>query len=204
MRVLDLFCCAGGAAKGIWQALPTVEIVGIDIVQQPEYPFDFFQYDISTIKQLSTNFDFIWASPPCQKYSPTQAIYKKDHPDLVDFTRELLLATGLPFVIENVEQAPLRKDLLLCGAMFNKPYRRHRIFEIHGFTCEQPDHPKHNMKLLNFTFAGHGDTNEIRSKYVYAAILDVQHITVLHNINQVVPPLYSEYIFNQFLTSHNF
>ena len=62
MRVLDLFCGAGGAAIGLHRAWSDAEILGGDIKPQPHYPFTFVQAD-AMIYPLD-GFDFIWAIPP--------------------------------------------------------------------------------------------------------------------------------------------
>lgn len=73
-----------------------------------------------------------------------------EYPDLVDPFRKLGLASKRPFVIENVPNAPIRKDLLLCGTMFEDfgdsiNVFRHRVFEIHGFSARQPGHTNHQV-----------------------------------------------------------
>ncbi len=141
-RLLDLFCGAGGAAVGYHRA--GFEVVGVDIKPQPRYPFEFVQGDALTYLErfLSSEpqgaafgdasidevFDAIHASPPCQAYAGLAA---KDgrHPDLIAPTRELLKATGLPYVIENIEGAPLENPVRLCGSHFGLKVRRHRLFE---------------------------------------------------------------------------
>jgi DNA (cytosine-5)-methyltransferase 1 len=139
MRLLDLFCGAGGAAQGYHRAGFT-EIVGVDIERQPRYPFDFIQGDaVKALEQLNKGcfygeFDAIHASPPCQKWScaTNSSPYERDtYPDLVWTIRNSLQESGRPYVIENVEGAPLKRDsVLLCGTQFsNLKVLRHRLFE---------------------------------------------------------------------------
>ena len=71
----------------------------------------------------------IYAIPPCQAYSVTKGLATGDYPMLVEEVRALLLATGKPYIIENVVGAPLDNPLLLCGTMFGLRVRRHRLFE---------------------------------------------------------------------------
>lgn len=135
-RLLDLFCKAGGAGAGYARA--GFDVVGVDIVKQPRYPFEFIQADAMTFPLYG--FDAIHASPPCQRYSvATAAIQRSKYPDLVGPTRARLIATGLPYVIENVAGAPLENAVTLCGTMFGLgaldedgtplTLQRHRLFE---------------------------------------------------------------------------
>src|SRR5512139_314282 len=143
-RILDLFCGAGGAAVGYHRA--GFDVVGVDINPQPNYPFEFVQADaLWALQQLQvgslldyhlSDFDAIHASPPCQRYSTATKRNgtELEHPDLIGPTRELLQATGLPYVIENVVGAPLRDSILLCGSWFalgadGYRLKRHRLFE---------------------------------------------------------------------------
>lgn len=146
MRVLDLFCCAGGAAMGLHRA--GFSVSGVDIKPQPRYPFDFVQMDAldALIGDLS-QYDLIWASPPCQLFCALKT--REDlsgYPDLIDPVRQRLLAHGIPFVIENVPGAPIRQDLMLCGGMFGLRSYRHRYFEC-NFPIEQPTHPAHRVRV---------------------------------------------------------
>lgn len=137
--LLDVCCCAGGASVGYHRA--GFDVVGVDIAPQPNYPFLFVQADaldllsgrcgVHIIRQIGMEgFDAIHASPPCQAYTTGgRAARDGRHPDLIDPTRELLQQTGLPWVIENVPEAPLRADAILCGSHFGLRLRRHRWFE---------------------------------------------------------------------------
>jgi DNA (cytosine-5)-methyltransferase 1 len=119
MRLLDLCCGAGGAAMGYHRAGFT-EIVGIDNRPQPRYPFRFIQADALKPPVRLEDFDAIHASPPCQAYSAmTKGRWQdREHADLVGAIRELIAASGRPWVIENVMGAPLRYSLQLCGTQF--------------------------------------------------------------------------------------
>jgi DNA (cytosine-5)-methyltransferase 1 len=156
-RLLDLYGCQGGAGMGYHRV--GFEVVGIDIDPQPRYPFEFHQEDaIELLDSLvwakrrgignpEIRFDAVHASCPCQFTSATQRIRSNDHPNLIPETRELLEQLGLPYVIENVEDARphLRDPIMLCGAMFNNSDRgtyRHRLFET-NWPLEQPTHPSH-------------------------------------------------------------
>ena len=126
-RLLDLFCGAGGAAMGYHRAGFTV--VGVDINPQRHYPFEFHQAD--ALEFDVSGFDAIHASPPCQAFTA----YKRrpnhvgDYPDLIWPTRQKLIASGVPYVIENIPKAPLLNPITLCGSSFGLDVRRHRLFE---------------------------------------------------------------------------
>jgi DNA (cytosine-5)-methyltransferase 1 len=123
---LDLFCGAGGCSVGYHRA--GFDVVGVDIEPHPDYPYKFHRADAMTFPL--DGFDAIHASPPCQAHSALKARHKdKEHPDLVAPTRERLVASGLPYVIENVVGAPLINPVMLCGSAFGLGVRRHRLFE---------------------------------------------------------------------------
>lgn len=128
MRLLDAFCGAGGSGMGYH--LAGFEVVGVDIVYQKNYPFEFYQGDaLEFIEHHGTEFDVIHASPPCQAYTNAQKINGNDHPDLIAQTRNLLVATGKHFIIENVPGAPLNSPIFLIGPMFDLMTIRKRLFE---------------------------------------------------------------------------
>ena len=143
-RLLDLFCGAGGAALGYHQM--GFDVVGVDISPQPNYPFPFVLEDALTLQPaFLASFDAIHASPPCQAYSDLAARNgnAEDWPQLIEPVRELLSATGKPYVIENVEGAPLHNYIVLCGTMFpGLRVLRHRLFET-NFSIYPPRHGKH-------------------------------------------------------------
>lgn len=128
-RLLDLFCGAGGAGMGYHRA--GFDVTGVDIRPQPRYPFAFVQGDaLEYIAAHGCEYDVIHASPPCQLYSAMRRVHPKAaYPDLIDPVRRLLIATDRPYVIENVELAPLLSPVMLCGTMFGLRVFRHRLFE---------------------------------------------------------------------------
>jgi DNA (cytosine-5)-methyltransferase 1 len=146
-RLLDLFCGAGGAAVGYHRA--GFEVVGVDIKPQPNYPFEFFCDDALdwltdiVIGQDMWHYDAIHASPPCQAYSMANNVWKRDHPRLIEPTRELLIKTGLPYVIENVPGAPLIDPVTVCGLSLGLNVKRHRLFESNVPLMVPPCHSKH-------------------------------------------------------------
>ncbi len=191
---LDLFCCAGGAGMGLFRS--GFDVVGVDIQPRPQYPFRFVQGDATRPPFRLSDFDFIWASPPCQQFSKTKSIHGKEHPDLIATTRDLL--AGHPFtVIENVPGAPLRAPVMLCGTMFGLKVIRHRHFE-----CSFP--------VLTPECGRHGSTNAHRgystgAEFVCVAgnnyrrvegakAMGIDWITSRHELSQAVPPAYSEFI----------
>jgi DNA (cytosine-5)-methyltransferase 1 len=131
-RLLDLFCGGGGAGMGYHRA--GFDVVGVDINPQPHFPFEFIQADVMGLGvDFLQSFDAIHASPPCQAYTAMQALNprapKRDHPKLVEPVRAMLIASGKPYVMENVPGSPLIDPVKLCGSMFDLGVRRHRLFE---------------------------------------------------------------------------
>jgi DNA (cytosine-5)-methyltransferase 1 len=117
------------------------DVVGVDLFDQPRYPFEFHQGDaVAFLREHGHEFDAVHASPPCQRFSKAQRIMKNDHPDLIGPTREVLLELGVPYVIENVEDArpELIDPVTLCGASFGLHTYRHRLFES-SFPCLYSD-----------------------------------------------------------------
>ena len=135
MKLLDLFCKAGGASTGYQMA--GFEVIGVDIKKQKRYPYTFIQADaLEVLKDLDfvKQFDVIAASPPCQTHSITKHLRiaqgkQTDKIDLIPETRQALLSIGKPYVIENVVGAPMINAVVCCGSYFGLGVRRHRQFE---------------------------------------------------------------------------
>jgi hypothetical protein len=143
MRLLDLYCCAGGA--GVGYARAGFAITGVDIVPRPNYPLPFAKADaIEYVKAWGHKYDAIHASPPCQFHSAatkgtnTAIGVTNGHVDLIPATRDALNATGLPWIIENVAGAPIRHDLVLHGPHFDLGVVQRRYFELGNWTVQQP------------------------------------------------------------------
>jgi len=152
MKLLDLYCKAGGASKGY--QLAGFEVVGVDIKKQKRYPYEFIQADcLELMKDIDflKSFDVITASPPCQTHSITQHLRNAqgkstDKIDLIPQTREALIASGKPYVIENVPGSPLINPIQMCGSSFGLKVRRHRLFEsnlqLKGSVCNHKEQGK--------------------------------------------------------------
>ena len=213
MRILDLYCCEGGAAMGYRRA--GFDVTGVDIARRDGYPFDFIRSDAITFLERMIagelpdrpwlRFDAIHASPPCQAYSDLQRQNKREYPDLVDPTRDLLVKTGLPWVIENVEGAPLRDPVLLCGTMFpGLRVLRHRLFES-NVPISQPLHPSHPLVFTHDKRKAHYGKLDQADAFVQVtgggnarvgqkrAALGIDWMRG-EELNEAIPPLYTEYV----------
>lgn len=163
-RIVDLYCCRGGAGMGWHHA--GFEVVGVDINPQPDYPFEFHQGDaIEFLLAHWQEFDAAHASPPCQgEGAPTKGTNKarntatgRTHPRLIAPTRAALESTSLPYVIENVAGSEVRKDLMLCGEMFGLGVLQHRYFELSRWTMPQPTHLAHRGKVRGWRHGAYYD-----------------------------------------------
>lgn len=203
-RALDLFCKAGGATKGLQRA--GFYVVGVDIEPQPRYCGDeFFQADALTFPL--DGFDFIWASPHCQRYTSLKSVFDSTkYPDQIADVRARLVSSGLPFIIENVVGAPLRKDAMLCANSFGLRSYRHRIFES-NVPLVSPEHRKHvipvNRRKKNRR--GHWDAGGFVTvvgdigSYVGPEAMGIDWMTG-NELSQAVIPAYSEYLGKQVMT----
>lgn len=212
-RLLDLFCKAGGAAAGYHAA--GFFVVGIDQHWQPNYPFFmrreklFGDDEHAFISWAREHFDAIHASPPCQAHSDLARQSKREYPCFIEQTRRILRATGLPYVIENVEGAPLIDPVRLCGTMFRElRVIRHRLFEANWplwapETCEA--HPL--VYTLDKRKKHYGKLNEMRAfvqvtgggNCSVKAASDAMRIDWMTKaeLNEAIPPVYTRFIGRQ-------
>jgi hypothetical protein len=210
-RLLDLMCGAGGCTKGYQQA--GFYVVGVDVADQPNYCGDeFYRQDALTVlredwggtgggdvdpvafqtwreeigKLRLDRFDAIHASPPCQasanvtNWRGSQA----NHPELIPETRSLLEASGLPWVIENVPEAKIRADFLLCGSMFGLRVKRHRAFETNWPAPHLRTPCWHKHDDLAF---------EHKGERAYADAMDCAWMTSREG-RQAIPPAFTAFI----------
>lgn len=211
-KLLDLFCCAGGAGMGYARA--GFEVVGVDVVVHRRNPHRVIQGDALALcpKWIAENFNAIHASPPCQGYSAMRhAPGAKGAPRLIGQTRELLQASGLPYVIENVEMAAdeMRDPIMLCGTMFGlgaqgHDLQRHRLFEtsfpITAPPCRHSDRPTvgvYGGHARNRS-AKHGGRRTADSwqgghAAVASEALGIDWMT-LGEMSEAIPPAYTQFI----------
>jgi DNA (cytosine-5)-methyltransferase 1 len=221
VKALDLYCGAGGAARGLMQA--GFEVVGVDIKPQPNYPSLFIRADAIAFLETAdlSGFDYIHASPPClrdtvMKHAPNA---KGDaHPDLIAPTREALIQTGLPYVIENVEgaRAELRNPTLLCGSMFGLGVdgfrlQRHRLFEA-SFPLKAPAACSHHGPTIGIYGAhvrdrrrpagqNHRSGSNLPWEHAFIAFGVPVGSMTLAELSDAIPPAFSKFVAQQWLTS---
>ncbi len=204
------------------------DVVGVDIAPQPHYPFPMARANaLSALTDIvvklsqgeAPQFEAIHASPPCQRYS--DLAYRNgnadEHPDLIAPTRALLEATGLPYVIENVEGAPLVDPVTICGTALGLgvaiPFlgryrlRRHRLFEsnlrIQGSPCCCDD----ERPVIDVSGGGptHAPRKDGKGGRTYKGTADQARAAMgidwmtKAELNEAIPPAYTELIGHQLL-----
>lgn len=217
-KCLDLYCCAGGIAKGYDMA--GFEVVGVDIVDRPNYPFQFIKgnaLEILKDRDFVEQFDFLHASPPCQHYSRLKhlsgnvAAWEENHVDLVAPTRELLSQYDKPWVIENVVGAPLINPITLKGSQFKGMLtQRPRLFEsnIQLYEPEEIPYSLGTAKLGTISDSGAVSVcgnkciqglNEVQTKLYYGIALGGIDWMSLEELTQAIPPCYGNFIGKQII-----
>jgi len=214
VRLLDLFCGAGGCSVGYARA--GFDVVGVDIEPHPDYPFPFVQDDAMAIlgrTPFLSTFDVIHASPPCPRYSVAGSIGSYDpstKPDLVGPVREALQAWGGTYVMENVPGAPMPDAVTLCGwAMGLTHIKRHRLFESNvflmapGCACPKGDtvsvfgHSGEDRRKA--TIAQHGAMRKHVPFAEVRSLMGVDWMTSRDDVSDAIPPAYTQFVGEQML-----
>lgn len=203
------------------------DVDGVDLEPQPNYPFAFYQgealrWDPAGIALV---YDAVHASPPCQVHSRTRSLHDnpKGHLDLIPETRDLLIATGLPYIIENVPDSPLLDPVQLCGSSFALPIRRHRLFEsnvpIEGLSCDHEWQERHKPYIVHKSKARggprptgvvsvHGAHQHSENGTTWSQAYNIQLASIAlgidwmktkHELNQSIPPAYTYHLGKQLL-----
>ena len=208
-RLLDLYSCAGGAARGYADA--GFEVVGIDINPQPNYPFEFHQGDALEMladRDFLAGFDAIHASPPCQSESDLRHRWSDiEYPDLLTPTLDLLADVEIPWVVENVASTKkLPGALVLCGTEFELKARcrdgktrwlkRHRRFGASFFMLGAGGcHCSHRLIGGVYGTSGGGPMNRGYKFHAPEArtAMGIDWMT-WKEMSQAIPPAYTQYI----------
>jgi DNA (cytosine-5)-methyltransferase 1 len=207
MKVLDLFCGAGGASMGYYNA--GFDVVGIDNKAHKDYPFVMVVADVMDLTpDYLQQFDLIHASPPCQPFTSLMKLAhaqgkQTNKPDLLEPTRRLLRASGVNYIIENVPGAPLRNPVQLCGSSFGLKVRRHRLFEsyltLKGSKC---DHKAQGRPIGVYGSMKDEIPNGGKTANSVEEARDAMGITWAMkwgDLVEAIPPVYTEYLGRQAL-----
>ena len=208
MKLLDLYCKAGGASVGYARA--GFEVIGVDIKKQKRYPYQFIQADALDVladKDFISQFDVIAASPPCQTHSATKHLRNAqgkstNKVDLIPQTREGLIASGKIYIIENVPGAPLIDPVVMCGSSFGLKVRRHRQFEsnvkLTGLSCNHKlqGKPVGVYGSMRDEIPGGGHTAKSLEEAREAMGIDWM---LWGDLVEAIPPIYTEYLGKQIM-----
>lgn len=188
---------------GYWKA--GFEVTGVDIQEYLNNPFEWFQGDALTFPL--DGYDAFHASPPCQDYSVTASLHSAKYPRLIEPIRERLIATGKPYVIENVSgaKAAMRSPILLCGSSFGLGVRRHRLFELswpevmvppcaHYLQPEPIDVTGTGASRLGDREDGGGGNSRKPRNLAHAReVMGIEWMT-RPELSEAIPPAYTEWI----------
>lgn len=206
--LIDIGCCQGGAAAGYQRA--GFYVIGVDTMPQPRYcGEEFIVADgielLANLAALGTlKINGRWIRPaavhtswPCQGYTNAQRIQQREHPKLVEDGRVLLELTGLPYIQENVQGAPLKDPVTLCGTMFGLHTYRHRLFES-NVTLTAPEHLEHNQQQIKMG-------RPVKDGDFYQAVGNFSNVAYARadmgvpwmnrdGIRECIPPAYTEHL----------
>lgn len=211
LTLLDVCSKAGGAGYGYY--LAGFDVVSVDREPQPHQPFPFIEADLRDLdpEWIRQNFDATAWSPPCWKWSDLAHRTGREYEDFIPEARALAIAAGLPYVLENVEGAPLLDPLVLCGTQFSGlRVSRHRLFESNlPLTAPRP-HGAHPLHFTHDKRKGHyGRLDEWTafvtvtgggncSKAAAAAAMGIPSGWMTKDeMNQAIPPAYTQWIGGQ-------
>lgn len=209
--IIDLCCCAGAASQGYANA--GFRVAGVDIEPQKNYPYPFIQHDAVELLESWANGENNYgielddiaafhASWPCQGYSRMSNCrpgLADTYPRLIDLGRDLLNATGKPWIMENVVGAPLIDPVMLCGTMFGRELYRHRLFEA-NFPLRAPVHSEHSLPASR---AGHWRPGTVMSVAGHVSPMwkarEIMEIdwTNRKELVEAIPPYYAQYMGRQ-------
>lgn len=216
-RLLDLFCCEGIGGSGYAAAGFDVTGVDIDADALSRNPFRTFLADaLKFVAEHGTEYDAIHASPPCQAHTTMSNKHRgkgtkaDEWPDLIAPTRAALIATGRPWVLENVAGA--RRQMLnpvtLHGGMFGLQVDRPRLFDSNILILKPPDAPRavdpigvygnapDGRRL--FTRADGSNQYAAKSLEQARALMDAPWAS-WRGCAEAIPPAYTEFIGNQLI-----
>jgi DNA (cytosine-5)-methyltransferase 1 len=210
MRLLDLYCGAGGAGKGYADA--GWEVVGVDIAAQLHYPFEFFRADaLEFVAAYAHQFDAIHASPPCQPHTilRRQVQVKQDDVEYIGRVRDALVATGKPYIIENVVGAPLHRPVTMCGTMFGLgaevegewwELRRHRIFESNRMLSTPRPCEHRSRRVVNINGKPGGSSrsrnHRLASAHDWRVSMGIDWMST-RELAQAIPPAFTHHLGRQ-------
>lgn len=214
--MVELFAGEGGATAGYMQAGFRVIAVDLDsraLARNPAPDRHALDWQVG-LDKFAARADLIHASPPCQHWSQATRVSgdPSAHPQLIAPVRAALQQTGKPYVIENVETAPLRADLTLCGSMFGLAVtahgrtfglRRHRIFEL-TFPAVQP-RCDHRWPAMNVTGNSYGRLVKLDKLYK-GTVAERRQLMRMpwasgRGVQEAIPPVYAAYIAGQWIAS---
>lgn len=215
-RLLDLFCCEGGAGMGYRRA--GFEVFGVDLRRNLRYPFHYHRGDaLAYLDRHGAEFDAIHASPPCQAITPLRHLHTDDlegmlfpidtHTDLLEPTRALLRELGVPWVMENVPGAEMIDPITLCGSQFDlgtvcrdgqyRELRRHRLFESDSIPLRPRQPCRHIGQPLGVY--GHGGGKNLGSRGYQGDLAESRRAMGMPwagriGVSEAIPPAYTEWI----------
>lgn len=209
-RLLDLFAGEGGAAAGYVRR--GFEVHGYDSNPKLRDRYlasgaaSFTEADATTVPL--DGFDLVHASPPCKDHTDLAAQSGGDGTGwMLPHTVARLRASGLPYVIENVEGAEAYMDgaVMLCGSMFGlgadgRILRRHRLFLTSFAVLTPPDDCSGRPTVGVYGTGGGGQmTRGYKATLEQARVAMQMPWASRQGVSQAIPPAYTEFLGEQLL-----